>query len=242
MSGIEAKSEGSSAKSSEKPVKLEKSWLKKLEPEFQKPYMRDLKSFLKKQKDAKKNIFPKGDEFFAALNLTPLDKVKVVIIGQDPYHGAGQAHGLSFSVRNGVRFPPSLLNIFKELKDDVGVPMPKTGDLTHWAEQGVLLLNAVLTVEEGKAAAHQGKGWEVFTDKVIETLNENRKHIVYVLWGSYAQKKAAFVDRKNNLVLESPHPSPLSAHRGFLGSKPFSQINAYLRKHGIKEIDWSLPG
>jgi uracil-DNA glycosylase len=225
----------------ENSVKLGKSWLKKLEPEFQKPYMKDLKSFLKKQKEAKKNIFPKGDEFFAALNLTPLDKVKVVILGQDPYHGAGQAHGLSFSVRNGVRFPPSLLNIFKELKDDLGIDMPKTGDLTSWAEQGVLLLNSVLSVEEGKAAAHQGKGWEVFTDKVIETLAKNREHIVYILWGSYAQKKAAFVDRKKNLVIESPHPSPLSAHRGFLGSKPFSRTNAYLREHKLPEIDWSLP-
>jgi len=222
-------------------VKLEKSWLQKLESEFQKPYMRDLRGFLKIQKEQKRNVYPQGDEFFAALNLTPLDKVKVVVIGQDPYHGPGQAHGLSFSVRNGVRFPPSLLNIFKELKNDLGMPMPKTGDLTPWAQQGVLLLNAVLTVEEGKAAAHQGKGWELFTDQVIATLNENRKNIVYVLWGSYAQKKAAFVDRKNNLVIESAHPSPLSAHRGFLGSKPFSRINAYLREHGIKEIDWSLP-
>lgn len=225
-----------------KQVQLEKSWMSKLEPEFKKSYMLDLKSFLKKQKDAKKIIYPKGSEFFTALNLTPLDKVKVVIIGQDPYHGPGQAHGLSFSVRNGVRFPPSLQNIFKELKEDLGIPTPKTGDLTHWAEQGVLLLNAVLTVEEGKAAAHQGKGWELFTDRVISILNENREHIVYILWGSYAQKKAAFVDRQKNLVIESPHPSPLSAHRGFFGSKPFSKVNEYLRQHNIKEIDWSLPG
>lgn len=220
--------------------KLEESWFKKLQPEFEKDYMKNLRKFLLSQKDAKKIIYPKGDEYFAALNLTPLNKVKVVIIGQDPYHGPGQAHGLSFSVRDGVRFPPSLLNIFKELKADLGIDMPKSGDLTHWAEQGVLLLNAVLTVENGKAAAHQGRGWELFTDQVIQTLNQNREHIVYLLWGSYAQKKGAFVDRSKNLVLESPHPSPLSAHRGFFGSKPFSKINAYLRENEIKEIDWSL--
>lgn len=222
-------------------VDLEKSWLNKLEPEFQKDYMQKLKKFLATQKQDKKTIYPKGSEYFAALNLTPLDKVKVVIIGQDPYHGPGQAHGLSFSVREGVRFPPSLRNIFKELHEDLGVPMPTTGDLTPWAKQGVLLLNAVLTVEDGKANAHQGKGWELFTDQVISLLNEKREHIAYVLWGSYAQKKAAFVDRSKNLVLECVHPSPLSAHRGFFGSKPFSKINAYLRKHDISEIDWSLP-
>ncbi|MGZ3742384.1 MAG: uracil-DNA glycosylase, partial [Pseudobdellovibrionaceae bacterium] len=162
--------------------KLEKTWLSKLQPEFEKDYMNNLRDFLSSQKKSKKTIYPKGEEYFAALNLTPLDKVKVVIIGQDPYHGPGQAHGLSFSVRKGVRFPPSLMNIFKELHDDVGVPMPKSGDLTHWAEQGVLLLNAVLTVEGGKAAAHQGKGWEQFTDQVINALNKNREHIVYLLW------------------------------------------------------------
>lgn len=221
--------------------KLESSWLKSLQPEFEKDYMQNLRKFLVSQKENKKTIYPKGDEYFAALNLTPLDKVKVVILGQDPYHGPGQAHGLSFSVRQGVRFPPSLLNIFKELKDDLGIPLPKTGDLTPWAKQGVLLLNAVLTVEAGKANAHQGKGWEHFTDEVIATLNKNREHIVYILWGSYAQKKAAFVDHRKNLVIESPHPSPLSAHRGFFGSKPFSRANKYLREHGIKEIDWSLP-
>lgn len=224
-----------------KNPQLDDSWLKNLKPEFEKDYMRNLRTFLVSQKEAQKTIYPKGSECFAALNLTPLDKVKVVILGQDPYHGPGQAHGLSFSVRKGVRFPPSLLNIFKELHADLGIPMPKSGDLTHWAEQGVLLLNAVLTVEEGKAAAHQGKGWEQFTDQIISTLNKNKEHVVYLLWGSYAQKKAAFVDRTKNLVLESPHPSPLSAHRGFFGSKPFSKINNYLREHGIKEIDWSLP-
>jgi uracil-DNA glycosylase len=222
-------------------VDLDKSWLTRLEPEFKKDYMQKLKKFLAEEKEHKKTIYPKGSEYFAALNLTPLDKVKVVIIGQDPYHGTGQAHGLSFSVRNGVRFPPSLRNIFKELHDDVGVPMPTTGDLTPWAKQGVLLLNAVLTVQEGKANAHQGKGWENFTDEIISLLNEKREHIVYVLWGSYAQKKASFVDRSKNLVIESVHPSPLSAHRGFFGTKPFSKINAYLQKHNIPEIDWTLP-
>ncbi len=221
--------------------KLEKSWLNKLQPEFEKDYMKSLRKFLHAQANAQKIIYPEGDNYFAALNLTPLSKVKVVIIGQDPYHGPGQAHGLSFSVREGVRFPPSLQNIFKELHDDLGVAIPQSGDLTHWAEQGVLLLNAVLTVEQGQAAAHQGKGWEQFTDQVIATLNANREHVVYLLWGSYAQKKAAFVDRTKNLVLESPHPSPLSAYRGFFGSKPFSKINKYLKAHGIKEIDWSLP-
>ncbi len=220
---------------------LEKSWLSKLEPEFDKAYMKKLRAFLKQQQEEKKIIYPKGDEYFAALNLTPLDKVKVVIFGQDPYHGPGQAHGLSFSVRNGVRLPPSLQNIFKELKEDLGVPIHSDGDLTHWAQQGVLLLNAVLTVEDGRAAAHQGQGWELFTDKVVETLNKNRKNIVYILWGSYAQKKGAFVSREDNLVIESPHPSPLSSYRGFFGSKPFSRANEYLRQHGIDEIDWSLP-
>lgn len=230
-----------SSTTEKKTPKLEQSWLEYLRPEFDKDYMRNLRKFLLTRKESKHVIFPKGDEYFAALNLTPLDKVKVVILGQDPYHGPGQAHGLSFSVREGVRFPPSLLNIFKELHDDVGVPMPKSGDLTHWAEQGVLLLNSVLTVEQGNAASHQGKGWETFTDQVISTLAQKKDHVVYILWGSYAQKKAAFVDRKKNLVIESPHPSPLSSHRGFFGSKPFSKANAYLKAHHIKPIDWSLP-
>lgn len=222
-------------------IKLDRTWLRQLEPEFQKPYMQNLKMFLKAQKEGKKIIYPQGDEYFAALNLTPLDKVKVVILGQDPYHGPGQAHGLSFSVRKGVRLPPSLQNIFKELAADLGIPPQKNGDLTYWARQGVLLLNAVLTVEDGKAAAHQGQGWEAFTDKVIEALNNSRKNVVYILWGSYAQKKGALVDRLNNLVIESPHPSPLSSHRGFFGSKPFSRANAYLKDHGITEVDWTLP-
>lgn len=221
-------------------VKLHSSWQAKLKTEFANDSMKNLKAFLQKEYSAGKTIYPQGDEYFAALNLTPLDKVKVVIIGQDPYHGPGQAHGLCFSVRDGVRFPPSLLNIFKELKADVGIEIPKSGCLTKWAEQGVLLLNAVLTVEDGKAAAHQGKGWEQFTDRIVHILNEEKEHIVFILWGSYAQKKAAFVDRNKHCVIESVHPSPLSAHRGFFGTKPFSKANAYLKAHGISEIDWSL--
>ena len=188
--------------------------------------MKKLKAFLKTQQESEKKIYPKGDQYFAALNMTPFEKVKVVIIGQDPYHGPGQAHGLSFSVQEGVRFPPSLQNIFKELQTDVGVEKPKSGNLHKWAEQGVLLLNAVLTVEEGKANAHQGKGWELFTDRVIHALNEEREHLVFILWGSYAQKKGAFIDRNKHLVIESVHPSPLSSHRGFLVSKPFSKKNS----------------
>jgi uracil-DNA glycosylase len=196
-------------------LKLENSWKRRIEPEFHKDYMKKLKAFLKDQQESKKKIYPKGDQYFAALNMTPFEKVKVVIIGQDPYHGPGQAHGLSFSVQDGVRFPPSLQNIFKELQTDVGVEKPKSGNLHKWAEQGVLLLNAVLTVEEGKANAHQGKGWELFTDRVIHALNEERENLVFILWGSYAQKKGAFIDRNKHLVIESVHPSPLSSHRGF---------------------------
>ena len=221
-------------------IKLNSSWKNKLEGEFGLDYMKNLKSFLAKEYKASKTIYPKGEEYFAALNHTDFDKVKVVIVGQDPYHGPGQAHGLSFSVREGVRFPPSLLNIFKELKGDLGLDMPTSGSLEKWAKQGVLLLNAVLTVEDGKAASHQGKGWEQFTDKIIHVLNEEREGLVFILWGSYAQKKAAFVDRKKHFVIESVHPSPLSAHRGFFGTKPFSRANAYLKSKGLKEIDWSL--
>lgn len=220
--------------------RLENSWQAKLESEFEKDYMENLQKFLISQKESRKIIYPECEEYFAAMDLTPFDKVKVVIIGQDPYHGVGQAHGLSFSVREGVRVPPSLANIFKELHEDLGLPIPKSGDLTSWAKQGVLLLNAVLTVEGGRAAAHQGKGWEQFTDQVIVALDQNREHLVYILWGSYAQKKAAFVDRTRNLVLESSHPSPLSSYRGFFGSRPFSKANKYLGEHGVKEIDWSL--
>ncbi len=221
-------------------IKLEESWKRRLQGEFSKPYMTDLKAFLLEEKKRGKKVYPPGPKIFAAFDETPFEKVKVVILGQDPYHGPEQAHGLSFSVPAGVRFPPSLQNIFKELHADVGVPIPKSGTLTKWAHEGVLLLNSVLTVEEGKAAAHQGKGWEKFTDEAIRALNDERKNLVYILWGAYAQKKASFVDHKNNLVIESVHPSPLSSHRGFFGSKPFSKTNAYLQKHGIKPINWDL--
>jgi uracil-DNA glycosylase len=225
---------------SHKPVKIHPSWKAHLEAEFQKDYMQNLRGFLKSEYQKGKQIFPKGDEYFAAFEYTPFEKVRVVIIGQDPYHGPGQAHGLCFSVQNGVRLPPSLQNIFKELHADLGVPIPKTGCLEKWARQGVLLLNAVLTVENGKAASHQGKGWEQFTDEVIRHLSDEREGIVFILWGSYAQKKGAIIDRKKHCVIESVHPSPLSAFRGFFGSKPFSKINKYLEKRGEKPIDWSL--
>jgi len=221
-------------------VKLEESWLNRLSAEFNAPYMQALKQFLSQEREAGKTIYPKGSEWFAALDQTPFDKVRVVILGQDPYHGEGQAHGLCFSVRDGVRPPPSLLNIYKELKSDLGINPPPTGNLTPWAKQGVLLLNAVLTVEASKAASHQGKGWEQFTDHIIRLLNDEKRNLVFILWGSYAQKKAAFVDRSKHLVIASAHPSPLSAHNGFLGSKPFSRCNDYLVAHGQEPIDWSL--
>ncbi len=221
-------------------VQIESSWLKRLGGEFEKPYMNDLRRFLKTQYAAKKTIYPAKSKYFSAFNLTPFEKVKVVILGQDPYHGVGQAHGLCFSVPANQKIPPSLVNIYKELKSDLGVQPVSHGNLERWAEQGVLLLNSVLTVEDSRAASHQGKGWESFTDQVVRELNEGREHLVFILWGSYAQKKAAFVDRKKHLVIESPHPSPLSAHRGFLGSKPFSKANAYLQAQGLKPIDWQL--
>ena len=222
-------------------IKMEDSWKQRLLPEFSKPYMMQLREFLQQQKNAGKVIYPKGTEYFNAFNLTPFDQVKVVILGQDPYHGPNQAHGLCFSVRQGVAFPPSLLNIFKEIERDLKIPMPNHGCLTHWAEQGVLLLNAVLTVEQAKAAAHQGKGWELFTDSVIRELNEHREGIVFMLWGSYAQKKGQFIDRKKHCVLQAPHPSPLSAHRGFIGNGHFSRANKFLLQHGQTPIDWRLP-
>lgn len=200
--------------------------------------MQSLKSFLQKEYEAGKTIYPAAQNYLNALDLVDLKNVKVVILGQDPYHGPGQAHGLSFSVPEGVRFPPSLLNIFKELKADLGKDIPTSGNLERWAKQGVLLLNAVLTVEESRAAAHQGKGWEKFTDKIIEVVNRECDHVVFILWGAYAQKKAAFVDRHKHLVLESVHPSPLSSHRGFFGSKPFSKANSWLQAQGLAPIDW----
>ncbi len=222
-------------------VKLNDSWKKVLIDEFDKDYMVRLREFLRQEKQQGKVIFPRGDEYFKAFDTTPFEKVKVVILGQDPYHGPRQAHGLCFSVQKGVAFPPSLLNIFKEIHADLGLPMPTHGCLTHWAEQGVLLLNSVLTVEQGRAAAHQGKGWEQFTDRVIRELAEQREGVVFMLWGSYAIKKGQFIDRKRHLVLTAPHPSPLSAHRGFLGCKHFSQANAFLQSRGEKPIDWTVP-
>lgn len=221
-------------------VKIGESWKAPLAVEFSSPYMAELKAFLLEQKQEGKRIFPKGAEYFRALDLTPLDEVRVVILGQDPYHGEGQAHGLCFSVQPGVRIPPSLVNIYKEMQTDLGIAPVRHGFLEHWAKQGVLLLNSVLTVEMGRAASHQGKGWERFTDAVIRAVNEQEKPVVFILWGSYAQKKAAFVDRSRHLVLRSAHPSPLSAHNGFLGSKPFSQANAFLEEHGREPIDWQL--
>jgi uracil-DNA glycosylase len=219
---------------------LHPSWLAELGPEFRQPYMQALKEFLRKEKAAGKVIYPAGGDIFNALNTTPFDAVKVVILGQDPYHGPGQAHGLCFSVNKGVRFPPSLLNICKEIQADLGIPMPSHGCLQHWAEQGVLLLNATLTVEQHKAGSHQGRGWERFTDRVIEALNQDREGLVFMLWGGYAQKKGAFIDKDKHLVLTAPHPSPLSAHRGFLGCRHFSQANHWLREHGREPIDWQL--
>lgn len=219
-------------------IKLSPSWLKHLESEFKAPYMTNLKSFLAAELQKKRTIFPKGSHYFEALNRTDFDAVKVVILGQDPYHGEGQAHGLSFSVPKGVRPPPSLLNIFKEIKEDLKKEPSVKDDLSSWADQGVLLLNSVLTVEMGKPASHQKRGWEEFTDKIIHLLNNERQGLVFILWGSYAQKKGAFIDRSKHYVIESVHPSPLSAHRGFLGSKPFSKANDYLRKTGQTEINW----
>ncbi|MBL8788973.1 MAG: uracil-DNA glycosylase [Rhizobiales bacterium] len=222
-------------------VKLEPSWLKVLQPQFEAPYMAELRRFLMQEREAGKQIFPKGGEWFHALDATPLDKVRVVILGQDPYHNDGQAHGLCFSVKPGVQPPPSLVNIYKELQADLGHPPPRHGFLEHWARQGVLMLNAVLTVEAHRAASHQGKGWEKFTDEIIRQVNALERPVVFILWGSYAQKKAAFVDAARHHVIKSAHPSPLSAHNGFFGSKPFSRANAFLKQQGQPEIDWRLP-
>ncbi len=222
-------------------IQLEPGWLSQLEGEFAAPYMRDLKGFLRGQKEQGKVIFPAGEEYFSAFDHTPIDKVKVVILGQDPYHGPGQAHGLCFSVPDGIKPPPSLVNIFKEIESDLGFAPGQSGNLLHWADQGVLLLNSVLTVEQGRAASHQGVGWEEFTDKVIHVLNDQREGIVFMLWGAYAQRKGAFIDQQKHLVLKAPHPSPLSAHRGFLGCGHFSKANAYLEARGDTPIDWSLP-
>ena len=221
-------------------VKLDQSWLTHIGEEFDRPYMHALKDFLQHEKSAGKTIYPRGDEIFNAMNTTPFDHVRVVILGQDPYHGEGQAHGLSFSVKDGVKPPPSLINIYKEISAEFGTPIPRSGNLTGWAKQGVLLLNATLTVEASLAGSHQNKGWETFTDSIIRAINDHHQHIVFLLWGSYAQKKGAFIDRTRHLVLEAPHPSPLSAHRGFLGCGHFKKANDYLLSHGLSPIDWSV--
>lgn len=218
-------------------VKIENSWKQALAAEFVKPYFEQLTQFVRLEYH-RTTVFPPGKEIFAAFDATPFDQVKVVIIGQDPYHGVGQANGLCFSVRDGVELPPSLLNIYKELHDDLGVPIPASGDLSRWARQGVLLLNSTLTVRAHEAASHQGRGWEQFTDEVIMRLACDREHLVFILWGAYAIKKGAFIDRNRHLVITSPHPSPLSAYRGFFGSRPFSQTNNYLMQHGIEPINW----
>ena len=226
-------------------VKLHESWRAPLADEFSTPYMSALQDFLVAERANGKRIFPAGSEWFRALDLTPLDKVRVVILGQDPYHGLGQAHGLCFSVRPGVRPPPSLVNIYKELNSDLGLPRPSHGFLEHWAKQGVLLLNSVLTVEMAMAASHRDRGWEKFTDAVIRLINARPEPVVFMLWGSYAQKKATFVDSVDkggrHLVLKAAHPSPLSAHNGFFGCRHFSKANAFLEAHGMPPIDWSLP-
>lgn len=218
-------------------VRIDPSWQQRLQSEFDKPYFEALTSFVRHEY-ATKTVYPPGRQIFAAFDACPFDRVKVVILGQDPYHEPNQAHGLCFSVNDQVPFPPSLQNIFKEIESDLGIPVPQSGNLTRWAQQGVLLLNATLTVEAHRAASHQGRGWETFTDAVIHKLAEERDHLVFILWGAYAQRKGEFIDRNRHLVLQSPHPSPLSAHRGFFGNHHFSQTNNYLLAHGIEPIQW----
>lgn len=222
-------------------IKLHSSWLDPLQGEFTQPYMACLKSFLLAEREAGKSIFPNGANWFRALDLTPLDQVRVVILGQDPYHGPGQAHGLCFSVPHGVRPPPSLINIYKELESDLGIRPAVHGFLEHWARQGVLLLNSVLTVEMGLAASHRDRGWEQFTNAVVRLVNAREEPVVFMLWGNYAQKKAGFADGSRHLVLKAPHPSPLSAHSGFLGCRHFSKTNDFLEARGLPPIDWALP-
>ncbi len=218
---------------------MEESWKKELQEEFKQPYMDNLRSFLRKEISKGKTIFPAPHNIFKAFDLTPFEQVKVVILGQDPYHGPNQAHGLSFSVPEGIKTPPSLVNIFKELRDDLKLSsIPESGNLECWAKQGVLLLNATLTVQAHQAGSHQKKGWEEFTDKIIHLLNEKKEGLVFVLWGSYAQKKGAFIDPKKHKIIRSVHPSPLSVYRGFFGHRPFSQINDYLQQQQQKPINW----
>ena len=220
-------------------LKPDENWMKIVGDEFNQSYMAELATFLQQEKTQGRVIYPHEEDTFAALNTTPFEKVKVVILGQDPYHGEGQAHGLAFSVRTGVALPPSLINIYKEIERDYAVKMPRQGDLTAWAKQGVLLLNATLTVQAANAGSHQGRGWEKFTDAIIRALNERAHNIVFILWGAYAQKKGAIINREKHLVLQAPHPSPLSAHRGFLGCGHFRKANDYLQQHGLTPIDWT---
>ena len=225
----------------ERAVQLEQSWLEVLGGEFDQDYMRSLRAFLRERKAQGAQIYPATSQWFAAFNSTPFKQVKIVVLGQDPYHGPGQAHGLCFSVQPGVPVPPSLQNMYKELQSDVGIAIPNHGYLQHWAEQGVLLINNVLTVEQGQAGAHQGRGWERFTDAAVRALNSQREGLVFLLWGSHAQKKGAAIDPSRHLVLKAPHPSPLSAYRGYFGCGHFSAANHYLESRGQTPIDWQLP-
>ncbi len=218
-------------------VRIEDSWKQRLQPEFNKPYFEKLVAFVK-QEYARYTVYPPGHLLFYAFDTCPFDKVKVVIIGQDPYHELGQYYGLCFSVLDGVPFPPSLVNIFKEIQNDLGKPVPRSGRLERWSNQGVLLINSILTVRAHQAGSHQGKGWEEFTDAVIKRINDEKENVVFMLWGAYAQKKGAFIDRTRHCVLTAPHPSPLSADRGFFGCKHFSKANEYFRSKGLPEIDW----
>ncbi len=219
-------------------IKMQGKWLELLQPEFEQAYMQQLKAFLQAEKQQHKVIYPPSGQTFAAFNETPFEQVKVVILGQDPYHGPGQAHGLCFSVQPGTKIPPSLVNIYKELHQDIGMPIPSQGNLSSWAQQGVLLLNATLSVAHGQAGSHQNRGWETFTDRAIALLNEQREHLVFMLWGSYAQKKGRVIDPHRHKILTAPHPSPLSAHRGFFGCRHFSQANQYLSEHQLTPIRW----
>jgi uracil-DNA glycosylase len=221
-------------------VKIEPSWKEALQDEFKKPYFKQVVSHLKTEKEQGKTIYPPGPLIFHAFEATPISQVKVVILGQDPYHGPKQAHGLSFSVQKGIQPPPSLVNIFKELHEDVGMPVPKHGYLEKWAQQGVLLLNASLTVRAGEPMSHAKIGWHHFTDAAIQKVSEEKEHVVFMLWGKFAQEKIKLIDEKKHLVLKSAHPSPLSAHNGFFGNRNFSKANSYLMQYGIDPIDWAL--
>ena len=218
-------------------VKIEQSWKKLLKDEFEKEYFKNLTDFVK-QEYKTRTIYPPGKDIFKAFDLCPVDKTKVIIIGQDPYHGKGQAHGLCFSVKDGVKIPPSLRNIYKELNDDIGKKIPETGNIEHWARQGVLMLNATLTVRAGNAGSHQGKGWETFTDAVIKKISTEKENLVFLLWGAYAQKKGQIINSEKHYILKSAHPSPFSAYNGFFGNKHFSKTNEFLKSKGLTEIEW----